>query len=309
MRENQPRKSHLIPAFFLAGFTHDGSRDSRLHVFDQERERRYQGRPDELATMTDAYQIDSETVGPFELEDALGRLETVAAPVIARLLAHPTELDTAGRNALVPFMAALAARTIKRREHVDRVFSEMGLRFADAMVAAGKLKLPPRPPELGDPDRPLSEILQMKLSSTAHADIIGTLTSTISPWLQERRWTVLVANGGEGDFVCSDHPLALKWADGDRGFYDPGFGVPGTVVTVPIGRRVALLAQFEGDGGVLPVYRRTVAAINTNTISCGLAIYSAQGDFRWFNKAGAVADSDELMTVLQSKVKDGRRTA
>ncbi len=259
--------------------------------------------------MTDAYQIDSETVGPFELEDALGRLETVAAPVIARLLARPTELEARDRGALVPFLAALASRTSKRREHIDEVFSDLGLGLADALVAAGKLKLPPRPPELGDPERPLRETLRMKLSSTAHADMIGGSTSSILPWLEARRWTVLVANEGEGDFVCSDHPLAVKWADGNEGFPDPGFGLPGTVVTVPIGRGVALLARFEGDSGATIVYRRTIAAINTNSISCGGAIYSTSGDFRWVDAKGEIVGPDELMIALQEESKNTRRTA
>ena len=47
MATRQPRKHHLIPAFYLAGFTESGSPTETLHVFDYVSGKRYRSTAEE----------------------------------------------------------------------------------------------------------------------------------------------------------------------------------------------------------------------------------------------------------------------
>ena len=55
---SEPRQHHLLPEFYLAGFTDTGTRDGMLHVSDYRRSRRYRVRPGQAARERDFYRIE-----------------------------------------------------------------------------------------------------------------------------------------------------------------------------------------------------------------------------------------------------------
>src|SRR5829696_3321193 len=53
----EPRQHHILPAFYLAGFTDTGGKDGTLHVFDYARKRSYTSKPEKVARERDFYRI------------------------------------------------------------------------------------------------------------------------------------------------------------------------------------------------------------------------------------------------------------
>ncbi len=66
-----PRKQHLVPAFYLIGFTPSGTRGDKLHVFDHNTVKHYRTSPEKACRETDYYTIQAEGVAPSVIEDAL----------------------------------------------------------------------------------------------------------------------------------------------------------------------------------------------------------------------------------------------
>jgi hypothetical protein len=85
---------------------------------------------------------------------------------------------------------------------------------------------------------------------------------------EARRWQMLVASDDSGGFVTSDHPVCLRWSDGqDHGNMSPGFAVPGTEVIFPLSPKLVLRGMFDAGGDVIDANRDTVAEINSLLIS------------------------------------------
>lgn len=82
--KDERRKHHLIPAFYLAGFTTTGTRDGVLHVFDYERRKRYKTTPLKALRETDFYKIDLPGVDPNEIERVLAEHESVVGRAFRR---------------------------------------------------------------------------------------------------------------------------------------------------------------------------------------------------------------------------------
>ena len=83
-----------------------------------------------------------------------------------------------------------------------------------------------------------------------------------------RRWQMLVAADDSGGFVTSDHPVCLRWCDGqDHGNVSPGFAVPGTEVFFPLSPQLVLRGTLEGEENGIDADRDTVAGINSLLIS------------------------------------------
>src|SRR5438552_1750241 len=80
------RQHHILPAFYLAGFSDTGTRDGIVHVFDQPRGLHYKGKPDSVGSERDFYGIHAPAVDPQELERSLSELESELAPVLQRVI-------------------------------------------------------------------------------------------------------------------------------------------------------------------------------------------------------------------------------
>lgn len=117
----------------------------------------------------------------------------------------------------------------------------------------------------------------------------------------DRRRRLLVAGDNSGGFVTSDHPVCLRWADGqDHGETSPGFAVVGTEVIFPLSPKLAISGQFDGEDGVDQVDKDEVAGINTLLISnCHHQVYARDALFSYKRGprceivSGAHLDTDE----------------
>ena len=83
---NRPRKHHILPIFYLAGFTDTRTRSGRIHVFDYFRNTRYRANPNQVANEREFYRIYERGYDPYGIERNLAELEKEVAPVLYRVV-------------------------------------------------------------------------------------------------------------------------------------------------------------------------------------------------------------------------------
>ncbi|MGH7858817.1 MAG: DUF4238 domain-containing protein, partial [Candidatus Binatia bacterium] len=125
-----------------------------------------------------------------------------------------------------------------------------------------------------------TESYRVEISNEYFLRQIGELSEPIIRCLLPRKWSVLIAAEGAGDFICSDHPVSLVSVGTSNRFL--GFGTPGTEVTVPLARTVAVVGRFEGDASRETADATKVAGINSRT--AGMAeryVYAPSNEFNF----------------------------
>jgi hypothetical protein len=128
---------------------------------------------------------------------------------------------------------------------------------------------------------------------------------TVTRLLVQRNWALLVAEDGAPDFICSDCPVSWNWIKDTGTWLPPGLGVPNTMVSAPLNRRVAVVGTFEPLPDQDTVGPEEVAAINSATFSRANQIFSATEDFLW-SMSGGIGHTADLLTALESQPSEGK---
>jgi len=124
----------------------------------------------------------------------------------------------------------------------------------------------------------------------------------LMPLLMKRRWCLLIAQRGEGSFICSDSPVTLTWTKDLKLPVGPGFAFKETAVTMPLNNRITLLGEFDGPSVVMPVPLRYVAHCNSLVAATAQRfVYSTAQDFPCITRLGTVGGSCELLQTLKDK--------
>jgi hypothetical protein len=117
--------------------------------------------------------------------------------------------------------------------------------------------------------------------SVLHLQGMFGLDSGVVNLLGNRKWSLLFAEEGGIQFVCSDNPISIRSSRAPFGhFIPPGIEYRGTDFILPIHRRVALLGRFEGRSDVYDVGDEVAASINASTLSsAGRYIFASDPEF------------------------------
>jgi hypothetical protein len=218
-------QQHFVTAAYLAGFTPEASRDSKLWVYERNSGKIFRLIPDEAAKRRNYYSIPQQDGGFNDAVDTmLTALEGQAMPSLRKLVARDYSLSTFERALLGHLIAFQEFRTPWARAS----FQEMELHLAKQMMrtaAQAPGYLENRLEEFkadGTLDgsvtaQEMREALRnekIKLVARPHAGI-DTMVSTahhIGNIYTQMRWTVLHTK--EAEFITSDAPVVRR---------DPGF--------------------------------------------------------------------------------------
>ncbi len=267
------RIHHYVPEFYLAGFTLAGTREDMLWVFDRQQERRWQGRPDQVARERDFYRIDGDK--PNAVEDALGEFENHAAEVLRKVQAEWT-LPEGGEElgTLLGFVGFQITRVPQFREmfestkrHLTKSRSRFVLsqpkifeQFAEEMRRDGK-ELPE-----GITRETMLEFLEdesrytIEIPNELTVKNMALMTGELLPILGKRAWSLFVAKDDEDDFICTDRPATLIPTAGAPPFF--GFGTKETEIIMPLSRKLALVGNWDDEGQVFQADHGIVGLIN-----------------------------------------------
>ena len=318
---DQPRRHHLVPRSFLAGFTLPRTPE-QLWVVDTKRIKHFRANIKDLTTDKDFYRITPVEGGdPFAIEKLLGEIETKALPIIRRI--DDTGVMPIGedREHLMMFLALLRVRVRYFRSQLDGFLTDihkrvLGIAMAtrerwEGAVAQARGSVQP----VHDPDYEIFKKLLEEDGLSIEIDrnmLIKSMLDAVNglyPWLMRRHWIVHQTGKREGPwFVCTDEPMTLAWVDEKaHGMWPPGFGLKGTVVTVPLSRSTLLQGWMPGDvtgelNEAMPTDPQYVAFFNHRIISlAGDQIYAPTKDVLWLGTGRQFMGTENILDLFRAK--------
>jgi hypothetical protein len=133
----EPRQHHILPEFYLAGFTDTGTREGRLHVFDYVRNRRFRARPGQVARERDFYRLYEPGEDQNTVEYELARLEGELGSVLRHVTDTGKVHGSEELGALLSLVALVHARGPKVRQQLSLALEHtMGERLKAGVVSA-----------------------------------------------------------------------------------------------------------------------------------------------------------------------------
>ncbi len=266
-------RQHTVPRFYLRRFAipspSKGEGDG-FWVY-----RRGEGAPQWLPWQTVSIHshfyswVDPSGQRNTDMEDELGKVETVAAPIIEKLTTSGfSGLDAQDRNRLVFFVALVYARTPQRRQVVvDVAQRQAASRIRD--LAADESRLTER---VATFNRATGKTLSIE---EARELLTGFVSGDETPRLNDKgqvafplsmvvplfelfgsmNWSLIRAPNG-AEFVTSDEPLNLSGPTGDPNPFQSGQ----VEITLPLDRQHCLLITSGGHADTVWTCRRRYVA-------------------------------------------------
>ncbi|MBI2712598.1 MAG: DUF4238 domain-containing protein [Bdellovibrio sp.] len=303
---SEPRRHHYCPQFYLAAFTEDGTKDSRLWVIDKLDKKVRSSKPKNEAHQRDFYRVEVPgDEDPFALEKEFSKIETEASSAIQHIVQRRALPDNNGMGYLLSFIGLLAVRTPWHRAHVGGFMETVAKRLMDVVMATReRWEVTKRRMKESGHDVPddvtyeqMADFIQRdqyRVEVDQNYQLSRMLKSahTITNLLIRRNWMIVLAE--EGELVSSDNPVGLSWSKPMAGWYPPGFGLSNTEVSVPLSKTVGLIGIFEP--AKLPIgalKAEGVATFNNQAISRATRfIYSPKDDFTWRPHTGEVLNRE-----------------
>jgi hypothetical protein len=301
---SQPRRHHLVPVFYLTGFTPTLRSKGRLQVFDYHTGKRYKTSPTKACRETDFFRLEYPGEDPQSMEKVMAEFERKVArhtQAIARdqraaskdqisevlaLAALLAARSRRGRRQLETVLAPKIARALRDR----RVTEEEWERHRQLEVANGARE--DDVPAFADARERLIE--GSWFPTAPRALVVGLIPEAQDSLLKQlrgRHWELHVTNAKDnGGFISSDSPLV--WGDLHEivDGHDPSLREQDLEITFPVSKDVALVSYPEARDSNVTATEESVGRINIRTLqmSMGLVIH-AHDDFLLQRRTGEIA--------------------
>lgn len=324
MPEHEPkrtvaRRHHYVPAFWLAGFTPTGQRDSEVTVIDKSQGRVFRAKPTSIGSEKDLYRVNHPDMEPDIVEQAYAQVESTVAPALKRITAGGR--DDADIAVVLNLVALLALRVPGVRDWVARGVEDLASRLMDMLMSKrGRSSYEEFIRSRGaDPDKSIT-FDQMKDSwergrsrPKANPGFVTTVTTGLMPhlydWLSLRTWKVVGINRTDsGPVIGCDRPVCIYWTKKPRSLLlGPGFGMRNTEVWFALDRRHVLIGTWE-NYEFSNVPGRFIAA-NANEWAVNMAdrfLFSPSKQFFIGRFGEEIRRSTDLVAEWERSKPDGR---
>lgn len=292
------RQHHYIPQFYLRGFARKPHKKAKLHVFDMHKSV-WLPHPTivkNLGTARDFNRVDIEGHPPDALENSLARFETEVASILKRICEQRQRPEGEEFVCLMNLAALMSVRNPSVRENfrnaqkkVIEIITDLTLATKERYESSIK-----RMKEAGHgvdlPEVSYEEMLRFHEEGNYEINIPNqrffpgefNAVDTVIKSLLARKWLFIISPDSAGHFICSDHPVRLRWTDPKlaEGFYPPGHAMGSTEIIFPVSKDLALVGTFEGEDKTITADRYLIAMINTLTLEgCKRHLYATRNNF------------------------------
>jgi len=284
---------------YLARFTREGRKDSKLHVVDLRQRKVFLTSPANVCKERDFNRIESATLPLDALETALSRFEDLVGGALTEIQRAPEAISWSNWNTILNFMALLAVRNPIVREHVNRRAAQDWIRAVeDATDTPEKFAAVfSKAQAAGDIDKSLTpdfdkhrEFLAARRFTVEfpHGAFVPAEFDAMDDLLRQlgmRRWTVLRAPPDSGGFVTTDRPVTPARRDGLHPSKENpvDFRSENTLVLFPLSPNLLAIGHFSEANPRLRltnVNRELVARANFTTIRvCRQWVFAPDANF------------------------------
>jgi hypothetical protein len=295
------RNQHFVPRFLLAGFTASLTREDRLWVTDLKTDRGWPDKPAKAGYKRKFYDIQKAGLEPDFFDKAINdEIDALAAPIIRNVidLGLIPARNSEEYEILISFVALLASRVPAMRTMLDAAIDDLGKFLFEQDTKTperwnrlrGRFEKDTNQEGLSYEDAGCvveENSVSFTLHQNSHVGMIWKTVEAILPCLLERNWAILTSSSGS--LICSDNPVSVSITSGGMtGWYQPGFGVEGAEVTVPLNRYTLLRGAFEPQRTQTDITRRQVAYYNSlRIIQAERFLYANSASFPWLDTEGA----------------------
>lgn len=284
-------RHHYVPRFLLAGFTPSGTQSDQLWSFDREHSRPVRRPPRSVAFERDYYSVEVPGQPADLIESFFSLVESIAAPIIRDMIANrvmPTGTDYAD---LMYFLGLMNGRSPAFRDLLVGFPEELAHDVVKLLASSrenyeiGTRGFPPdKKPPFEKIQKWAKEEKFVEVANPSVLHVQGAmfgLDGGVVDLLGNRKWSILFAEEGGVQFICSDNPISIRSSRAPfEHFIPPGVAYLETDFILPIHRTVALLGCFEGRSDVHDVGDEVVASINTRTMrSARRFIFAPEREF------------------------------
>lgn len=296
--KQRTRRQHVVPAFYLAGFTATSSQDGCLHVYDIERKKPWESTPRRTAHCHDFYAVHGiPNENDNAVENRLAIMEGKWAEAIRQIVAAESLISDDVFSDLMTFVAFTMVRIPHFRrtlaDFIDRAerkqvaatiatpagWEHFRATAVQAIESTGRKPTREETMALADPEQFRNMLARGELNvdydQTWHVQTMIESALSLLPFLGERHWSLRIAADGAPDFITSDSPVCLSWANESSGASPPGFALRGTLVTLPLNRRIGAVGSFEPLPDRCHIGDPGVGAMNKLTRQYATQVYSA----------------------------------
>ena len=307
------RNHHYIPQSYLRGFLDPSLKKEQLHVIDKIERRHFVTSPRNVGSQRDFNRVDI----PGRPIDALEKLFAEIDGEVARVLKYIAKNETlpgdTDRHTLFYFVALLYGHNPQLRNRMANFETEIRKRVMRLLLSSPeryesyrqeKRTAGEELPEHEEVKRFVEEDrFDIKYGHGHHLKYeLDTIQDAVLPLLSQRQWPLLIAGEDTSNFVCSDRPVALVCTDANppdnpyHPYARPGLGMRNTELTVPLNRRMALVAAFENGFDVATLNEYDIAVLNARTIDSAAEkqIYCSNLDFKFLDN-GEVKSGGDLV--------------
>jgi len=291
------RQQHYLPSFYLAGFTHNGLRDGKLHVFDREQQISWCSKPNKTARQNNFYTLDDDVNGDsMFVEKTLSTLETGWA--LALKLATQNRVLPTGKQLedLIVFAAFTAVRTKWFRERCSkRIDGREKERLRHLLAGSPNLSyasFKSALPNLSEQDyeqfKAFAETDDYEISydNTWHTQRMIATAIWFFEILAERSWAIWFSDGSTPELICSDSPVAFTRLEDGPSPVTPIQLSENTIFSLPLDKRTALVSMIDRQIPSVRINAREVSLINGETMRYANQVFSPSPDFNWQTPIG-----------------------
>ncbi len=256
---NTARNHHYVPQFYLRGFSDPNLKNEQLHVIDKVDRRRFVTNPRNIASQRDFNRINLPDYSPNEVEKRLAQIESRVAPVLISIAKTGTlPEDDIDMAYLRVFAAILSANNPQIRDRLIDRDRETSRQMMQSVVASREV-YESRLSDLGMEDKIGYEAAKAFAESEKYtidiedpggyylARVFDSLDRSVLPVFDTMTWSLVIAEEGETDLICSDLPVVLFRAvntilPAPHETHSTGYTTESLEVTMPLNPRMAIYA-------------------------------------------------------------------
>ncbi len=254
-----PKKQHVVPRFYLDGF----SRDGLLSVYDRQKHEFRIQTPQNTGAITHYYTFtDAEGRRRFDLEHLMCEYESKAAQII-RKLSDKQRLTSEERSDMAIFVAIMGFRTPDQIESLKAANGQMIKRVSQMIFGSEKLakiavRQYPKNSDLTETEieqqaKQLREFVERDQYTveTDHQWALGmsmNMFAKVAEILVQRNWVVMHRDSEKRSFITSDAPLVLTLMQPKpNSFYGVGYASSDAMIVFPL-TQATVLVMYGFDG-------------------------------------------------------------
>lgn len=296
------RNHHYIPQFYLKGFLAPCDPKKQIHVIEKNVRRHFPTNPRNVGSQRDFNRVDIQGLPIDDAEKRVFALIDSEAETVLKYIAHNEMLPTDSKMAtLIFFVALLAAHNPYIRKVLINAETELHKQRMRSLVSSREMyeseiqRVRPSGPKV--PYEVAKKFVEEERYTIKiefpHGYHMGhelkTIQEVVFPRFSRMRWSLLIAEEGASNFVCSDRPVVLfniidppHLRQSSNTLTEPT--VTDTELTMPLNLRMAVNATFKDPSAIAIIDERTVAGINERTIlAAERQIYCPHLDFKFLD--------------------------